>query len=152
MNAIRFQHHSLTHSLTHGAEPFLISCQLCSHSRNSQHFMEPEGSLPCSQQPSTGLYPEPDQSNPSIPPYLSKVHLILSTHLRLGLPSGLLPPGFPTNILYAFLFSPIRAACPEQLILLDLIILILMLGGSVITTAWRVLRLRMEETPSSFGG
>jgi hypothetical protein len=29
----------------------------------------------------------------------------LSTHLCLGLPSGLLPSGFPTNILYAFLFS-----------------------------------------------
>jgi hypothetical protein len=33
----------------------------------------------------------------------------LSTYLRLGLPSGLFPSGFPTNILYAFLFSPIRA-------------------------------------------
>jgi hypothetical protein len=30
--------------------------------------------------------------------------LILSTHLRLGLPSGLLPSRFPTNNLYAFLF------------------------------------------------
>jgi hypothetical protein len=29
----------------------------------------------------------------------------LSTHLRLGLPSGLFPSGFPTNILYAFLFT-----------------------------------------------
>jgi hypothetical protein len=25
--------------------------------------MEPEGSLPCSQHPTTGPYPEPDQSN-----------------------------------------------------------------------------------------
>jgi hypothetical protein len=27
-----------------------------------------------------------------------------------------------------------------------------MLGGSLVTTAWRILRLQMEETPSSFGG
>jgi hypothetical protein len=31
----------LTHSLSHRAEPFLRSCQLCSHSRTSQHFMKP---------------------------------------------------------------------------------------------------------------
>jgi hypothetical protein len=36
----------VTNSLTHGAEPFLRSCQLCSLSRTSQRFMEPEGSLP----------------------------------------------------------------------------------------------------------
>jgi hypothetical protein len=27
-----------------------------------------------------------------------------------------------------------------------------MLGGSLVTMAWRVLRLRMEETPYSYGG
>jgi hypothetical protein len=43
-----------TYLLTYGAEPVLRSCQLCSHSRTSQHFMEPEGSLPCAQEPSTG--------------------------------------------------------------------------------------------------
>jgi hypothetical protein len=41
-----------------------------------------------------------------------------------NLPSGHFPSGFPTNILYAFLFSLIHTTCPTHLILLDLIILI----------------------------
>jgi hypothetical protein len=51
----------------HGAEPFLRSRQLRSYSRISQHFMEPEGSLSCSQEPSTGTYSKPDQSSPYHP-------------------------------------------------------------------------------------
>jgi hypothetical protein len=54
-------------TFTHGAEPFLRSCQLCSYLRTFRHFMEPEGSLPCSQEPSTGPYSEPDQFNPYHP-------------------------------------------------------------------------------------
>jgi hypothetical protein len=53
--------------------------------------MESEGSSPCSQEPSTGPYPKPD---PSLPYYriLSLRYIfILSTHLRVGLPSGLFP-------------------------------------------------------------
>jgi hypothetical protein len=52
------------HSLNHGVEPFLRSRQLCSYSRTPQDFMEPKSLLSCSQEPSIGPYPEPDQFNP----------------------------------------------------------------------------------------
>jgi hypothetical protein len=63
-------------SLSQRAEPLLRSRQLCSYSRTSQHFTGPEGSQPCSQEPSTGLYPEPDQSN--------SYHPILSPPIPIG--------------------------------------------------------------------
>ena len=43
--------------------------------------------------------------------------LILSTHLHLGLPSGLIHSAFPTKTLYTPLLYLIRATCPAHLIL-----------------------------------
>jgi hypothetical protein len=98
---------------------FLTSFQLCSCPRISQHCMECIGSVLCSQEPSTG-------------PCLKPTHLIsprsiltLSTHLHLGLPSGLYPSFFLTNILYEFLFSPIHATCLVSLFLHDFIMAII---------------------------
>jgi hypothetical protein len=96
----------LTNKLTnylYGAEHYSRDSWLLEHFMVSQRLMEPEGSIPNSQELSTCPYPEPDQSVHITPSHLYKIQ---PTHLRLGLPSGLLPPGFPTNKLYASLFFP----------------------------------------------
>jgi hypothetical protein len=63
----------------------------------------PEGSSPHSQEPSTGLYPEPDKFSPHNPIISLQDILILPTHL---LHSNLFPSGF-------------RATCPVHLSLLE---------------------------------
>ena len=60
--------------------------------------MEPEGLSPHSQEPATYPYPKSDLSSLFPPqPTSRKFILILSSHLRLGLPSGLLPWEYPSK-------------------------------------------------------
>jgi hypothetical protein len=78
---------------------------------------EPEHSSPYPPEPSTGTYS--NQPNPLHPHSISpRSILILSSHLRLGLPSSLLHLGFHIKTLYIFLSSPMRATCPSHFILL----------------------------------
>jgi hypothetical protein len=96
------------------------------HSIVSQHFWNPKIKYRIhNSSPPVPTLARPIQST-SPHPTSPRSILLLSTHLRLGLPSGHFPLGFPTNNLYALLFSPIRATWPAHLILLDLIILIIL--------------------------
>jgi hypothetical protein len=78
-----------------------------------------------------------DHKNPPLVPIFSKMNpvhitpsvsltslLILFSYVCLGLPSSLFLSGFPTKTVYAFIFSPMHATCPDHLILLDLMVLI----------------------------
>jgi hypothetical protein len=63
--------------------------------------MEPKGSIPCSQKLSIGPYLEPDLSSPTTHPISLTTILILSSHLRQGLCTGLRQSGLPAKILHA---------------------------------------------------
>jgi hypothetical protein len=77
--------------------------------------MEPEGSLPCSQQPATGTSPEQDASNPHFPPpHLPKISS------NIILPSTPRSSGWSLHFRFSYhLISDMRATCPAHLNLLD---------------------------------
>jgi hypothetical protein len=79
--------------------------------------MELEDSFPHSQEPATCPCPVPDESS-LISCCFLKTHFNITFPSGLCLQSGFLPSGFPTKILYVFLFSPTRATCPTHLMLL----------------------------------
>ena len=83
--------------------------------------MEPEGSLPLSQEPATCPYSEPEKSSPCNHPTSWRSIVTLSSHLCPGLPSGVLSSAFPTKTLYTPLLSPTRVTCSSHFIILDLI-------------------------------
>jgi hypothetical protein len=72
--------------------------------------MKSGSSLLCSQKPFICPYPKPDESSPYHPSYLKTI-LISSSHLHLGLYSGLFISGFPTH--KAYLFAKISATSPS---------------------------------------
>jgi hypothetical protein len=78
------------------AQSFLKSWQLLRKSRNYRPFLEPKGSLLYSHEPTTGA------RRIQCTTYISKIYFSVIIHQRQFFQQGLLPPGFPTSILYAF--------------------------------------------------
>jgi hypothetical protein len=54
------------------------------HSWERQPFKERKGSLPCSQKTATRFYPEPDETNPRLKTYFTRIHfnIIVPSTLR----------------------------------------------------------------------
>jgi hypothetical protein len=65
--------------------------------------MEPESSLPCTQEPATGPYPEPDEASPHVQSVSLRCIQILSSHLCLCLSSGLFPSGLAIKSFFTYL-------------------------------------------------
>jgi hypothetical protein len=77
--------------------------------------------------------------------------LILSTHLHLELPTGLIPSMFPTNILYACFSFSIHTTCPVHCALLHLIILTKLREECKLRRSSLLIFLQPPVTSSLFG-
>jgi len=85
-------------------------------SRHSLHIMEPKVSLLYAEKLTTGPYLEPMDPVHALRSRFFKNHCNMFPSMP-SCTSGLFPSGFPTRILYAFLFSSIHATCLGHLIL-----------------------------------
>jgi hypothetical protein len=107
--------------LLHGAEYYLKSWLLLTWSKNILlSLWNPKVRNSIHKSPPLDLsWASWVQFSPSVPTISLRSSLMLSSHLHLGLPSGLFesPNQNPVNT------SPMRATCPAHLILLDLITL-----------------------------
>jgi len=88
-----------------------IVAQLVKKKKSSSR--QPTASLPHSQQPSTGQYPEAVQS--SLHPNALRFFLTI-----LGTSSSFIPSGFLTKILDIYLTTPMHATYPTHFTLLNL--------------------------------
>jgi hypothetical protein len=81
--------------------------------------MEQEGSIPYSQQSTTGPYPEPHEINPHTPRPISR-----RPHLRLGLLSGIFLSDHSTKILHVnwhAYYIPRPSYLPDLIILIEFV-------------------------------
>jgi hypothetical protein len=92
-----------TYDKLHGAESFLSQ-------GNSQNFVVPVCSLACPQERASDACLELDKSSTRSSEFF-KVHLILAAHLYVCLRSDPFSSRIATEILYAFLFSPLHVTC-----------------------------------------
>ena len=115
-------HYLLTHSLTPYSTVLLEKLTGSAASQEITLILwNPKSSFPYSQIPTTCPYPEPARSNPCPPFSFQKIHLnIILPYTHRSSKCSLFLRS-PTKSLYTPLLSPIRATCPANVILLDLI-------------------------------